>query len=147
MCLHFSAKSFRYLQCAHQYFKYERSVRPPQCFVRTGCGPVGPVAVGCQMVHIRRRRSRCCHAMCFDPCIATCMYCMFQPRACEYCNIIAAFIGNRCQRCSNSEKRWGPPKTCQQCKQQCAFDRGSDSSRVRTNLAWLIKLLMCLKLH
>lgn len=53
----------------------------------------------------------------------------FQPRACEYCNIIAAFIGKRCQRCSNSEKKWGPAKICEQCKQQCAFDRGTDTMR------------------
>ena len=32
-----------------------------------------------------------------------------KPSACEYCNIIAAFIGNKCQRCTNSEKRYGPP--------------------------------------
>jgi hypothetical protein len=52
-----------------------------------------------------------------------------RPSACEYCNVIAAFIGNRCQRCANSEKRWGPPQTCEQCKQQCAFDRSEESKK------------------
>ena len=33
-----------------------------------------------------------------------------QPTTCEYCNIIAAFIGNKCQRCTNSEKKYGPPQ-------------------------------------
>jgi RecJ-like exonuclease len=32
-----------------------------------------------------------------------------KPSSCEYCNIIAAFIGNKCQRCTNSEKKYGPP--------------------------------------
>lgn len=44
------------------------------------------------------------------------------PSACEYCNIIAAFIGNKCQRCTNSELKYGPPVNCEQCKQKCAFD-------------------------
>lgn len=30
-----------------------------------------------------------------------------KPSACEYCNIIAAFIGNKCQRCTNSENVMG----------------------------------------
>jgi len=33
-----------------------------------------------------------------------------KPAVCEYCNIIAAFIGNKCQRCTNSEKKYGPPQ-------------------------------------
>ncbi|GAB1598603.1 protein FAM76B-like isoform X1 [Argonauta hians] len=52
-----------------------------------------------------------------------------KPTACEYCNVIAAFIGNKCQRCTNSEKKWGPPQSCEQCKQRCAFDRSDDSRR------------------
>ena len=55
-----------------------------------------------------------------------------KPSACEYCNIIAAFIGNKCQRCTNSEKKYGPPVTCEQCKQKCAFDRkDEDKKKVR----------------
>lgn len=46
-----------------------------------------------------------------------------KPSACEYCNVIAAFIGNKCQRCTNSERKYGPPLSCDQCKQKCAFDR------------------------
>ena len=54
-----------------------------------------------------------------------------KPSACEYCNIIAAFIGNKCQRCTNSERKYGPPVTCEQCKQKCAFDRKDDDKKVR----------------
>ncbi|XP_048454215.1 protein FAM76B isoform X5 [Rhincodon typus] len=52
-----------------------------------------------------------------------------KPKPCQYCNIIAAFIGTKCQRCTNSEKKYGPPQTCEQCKQQCAFDRKDESRR------------------
>lgn len=57
--------------------------------------------------------------------------CVFvsQPKPCQYCNIIAAFIGTKCQRCTNSEKKYGPPQTCEQCKQQCAFDRKEEGRR------------------
>ncbi|KOB70205.1 Protein FAM76A [Operophtera brumata] len=41
-----------------------------------------------------------------------------KPTACEYCNIIAAFIGNKCQRCTNSERKYGPAVSCEQCKQR-----------------------------
>lgn len=57
-----------------------------------------------------------------------------KPSACEYCNIIAAFIGNKCQRCTNSERKYGPPVTCEQCKQKCAFDRKDDDKKVSRNL-------------
>ncbi|KAG9355569.1 hypothetical protein JZ751_000407 [Albula glossodonta] len=56
------------------------------------------------------------------------------PKPCQYCNIIAAFIGNKCQRCTNSEKRHGPPQPCEQCKQQCAFDRKDDRRKVSPNV-------------
>ncbi|OXB58958.1 hypothetical protein ASZ78_004362 [Callipepla squamata] len=52
-----------------------------------------------------------------------------KPKPCQYCNIIAAFIGTKCQRCTNSEKKYGPPQTCEQCKQQCAFDRKEEGRR------------------
>ena len=55
--------------------------------------------------------------------------CFFQPKPCPYCNIIAAFIGTKCQRCTNSEKKYGPPQTREQCKQQCAFDRKEEGRR------------------
>ncbi|KAB0404413.1 hypothetical protein E2I00_020080 [Balaenoptera physalus] len=67
--------------------------------------------------------------------IVKCTYCRseFQqerfPKPCQYCNIIAAFIGTKCQRCTNSEKKYGPPQTCEQCKQQCAFDRKEEGRR------------------
>lgn len=58
------------------------------------------------------------------------VFCMsLQPKPCQYCNIIAAFIGTKCQRCTNSEKKYGPPQTCEQCKQQCAFDRKEEGRR------------------
>ncbi|RWS28766.1 protein FAM76A-like protein [Leptotrombidium deliense] len=66
-----------------------------------------------------------------------------KPSACEYCNIIAAFIGNKCQRCTNSEKRYGPPLPCEQCKQRCAFDRKDPESRKKVDgklLCWLCTL-------
>ncbi|PKK17099.1 family with sequence similarity 76, member A [Columba livia] len=63
------------------------------------------------------------------------------PKPCQYCNIIAAFIGNKCQRCTNSEKKYGPPHSCEQCKQQCAFDRKDDRKKVDGKLlCWLCTL-------
>eukprot|EP00062_Callorhinchus_milii_P009990 gi/632954398/ref/XP_007892943.1/ PREDICTED: protein FAM76A [Callorhinchus milii] len=63
------------------------------------------------------------------------------PKPCQYCNIIAAFIGNKCQRCTNSEKKYGSPQTCEQCKQQCAFDRKDDRKKVDGKLlCWLCTL-------
>ncbi|XP_030075285.1 protein FAM76A [Microcaecilia unicolor] len=63
------------------------------------------------------------------------------PKPCQYCNIIAAFIGNKCQRCTNSEKKYGPPLSCEQCKQQCAFDRKDDRIKVDGKLlCWLCTL-------
>lgn len=60
---------------------------------------------------------------------------LLQPTVCEYCNILAAFIGFKCQRCTNAERKWGPPSTCEQCKQKCAFDRNDGSRRkVRVSL-------------
>ncbi|XP_048769262.1 protein FAM76B-like isoform X2 [Ostrea edulis] len=65
-----------------------------------------------------------------------------KPTVCEYCNIVAAFIGNKCQRCTNAERKWGAPSTCEQCKQKCAFDR-NDGSRKKVDgklLCWLCTL-------
>nr|CAD7444024.1 unnamed protein product [Timema bartmani]CAD7458953.1 unnamed protein product [Timema tahoe] len=64
-----------------------------------------------------------------------------KPSACGYCNIIAAFIGNKCQRCNNAEKKYGPPVTCEQCKQKCAFDRKDEDKKVDGKLlCWLCTL-------
>ncbi|XP_076046556.1 protein FAM76A-like isoform X2 [Oratosquilla oratoria] len=65
-----------------------------------------------------------------------------KPSACEYCNVIAAFIGNKCQRCTNSERKYGPPLTCDQCKQKCAFDRKDDDKKKVDGklLCWLCTL-------
>ena len=61
---------------------------------------------------------------------------------CQYCNIIAAFIGNKCQRCTNSERKYGPPYSCEQCKQQCAFDRKDDRKKVGGRLlCWLCTVI------
>ncbi len=65
-----------------------------------------------------------------------------QPKPCQYCNIIAAFIGTKCQRCTNSEKKYGPPQTCEQCKQQCAFDRKDEGRRKVTNRTCTFLLLI-----
>lgn len=43
----------------------------------------------------------------------------------------AAFIGNKCQRCTYSEKKYGPPIHCEQCKQRCAFRRHENSRHNR----------------
>ncbi|XP_076466473.1 protein FAM76B-like [Babylonia areolata] len=62
-----------------------------------------------------------------------------KPKACEYCSVLAAFIGKRCQRCVNSVKKWGPPTTCEQCKLKCAFHR-RDGSKKKVDgklLCWL----------
>lgn len=64
-----------------------------------------------------------------------------KPSACEYCNIIAAFIGNKCQRCTNSEKKYGPPVTCEQCKQKCAFDRKDDDKKVNFYIFFSLNLI------
>ncbi|KAF0292112.1 Protein FAM76A [Amphibalanus amphitrite] len=58
-----------------------------------------------------------------------------KPTACDYCNVIAAFIGSRCQRCANSEKRYGPPQACEQCKQKCAFDRKDPEDKKKVDAA------------
>ncbi|XP_037078896.1 protein FAM76A-like [Pollicipes pollicipes] len=66
-----------------------------------------------------------------------------KPTACDYCNVIAAFIGSRCQRCANSEKRYGPPQACEQCKQKCAFDRKDPEDKKKVDgklLCWLCTL-------
>jgi hypothetical protein len=42
----------------------------------------------------------------------------------KYRRIFMFLIGGKCQRCSSYYKRYGPPKTCEQCKQKSAFDRG-----------------------
>ncbi|XP_050390819.1 protein FAM76B [Patella vulgata] len=63
-----------------------------------------------------------------------------KPTACEYCSILAAFIGGRCQRCANSERKWGMPKTCEQCKQKCAFNRGDQKKDDGKILCWLCTL-------
>lgn len=64
-----------------------------------------------------------------------------KPTACEYCNIIAAFIGNKCQRCTNSEVKYGPPVNCEQCKQKYAFDRHDDNKKIDGKLlCWLCTL-------
>lgn len=87
---------------------------------------------------------------------------MPQPTTCEYCNIIAAFIGNKCQRCTNSEKKYGPPQVsvlshlsllpadrllqdCEMCKQRCAFDRKDPESSKKLDgklLCWLCTISM-----
>ena len=54
--------------------------------------------------------------------------------------MLAAFIGNRCQMCANSEKKWGPPVTCDQCKQQCAFDRSEESRKKVSNTPVVINI-------
>lgn len=35
-------------------------------------------------------------------------------------------------RCTNSELKYGPAVTCDQCKQRCAFDRHDENKKVRS---------------
>ncbi|XP_018604271.1 protein FAM76B-like isoform X2 [Scleropages formosus] len=64
------------------------------------------------------------------------------PKPCQYCSVIAAFIGSKCQRCANSEKKYGPPQMCEQCRQPCAFDRKEEGRRKVDGklLCWLCTL-------
>ncbi len=71
--------------------------------------------------------------------------CVGQPVACEYCSVTAAFIGKRCQRCANSEKKWGPPVPCEQCKQQCAFE-GDDESRRKVRFSFRLSVRLSVRL-
>jgi len=33
-----------------------------------------------------------------------------KPSSCQFCNIIAAFVGGKCHRCHDSYRKYGPPK-------------------------------------
>lgn len=63
-----------------------------------------------------------------------------KPTSCQYCNIIAAFVGGKCMRCHDCLKRFGPPKTCEQCKLKCAFDRDDKKKLDGKLLCWLCSL-------
>ena len=63
-----------------------------------------------------------------------------KPSSCQFCNIIAAFIGGKCHRCHDNFKRYGPPKTCEQCKQKCAFDKEDRKKLDGKLLCWLCSL-------
>ena len=60
-----------------------------------------------------------------------------KPTSCQYCNIIAAFVHGKCHRCHDSYRRFGPPKTCDQCKQKCAFDREDKKKLDGKLMCWL----------
>jgi len=66
-----------------------------------------------------------------------------KPRHCEFCNILAAFIGQKCQRCTNYERKYGPPVVCEQCKQRSAFDKKSDEQKVDGKLLCFFCTLSC----
>jgi len=70
-----------------------------------------------------------------------------RPTACSYCNIIAAFIGQKCQRCANSERKYGPPVTCDQCKQNCAFNRKDTDCEVRIKFYQYVKNLFLMMIY
>ena len=50
--------------------------------------------------------------------------------------MMAAFIGSKCQRCANAERKWGLPRNCEQCKLQCAFDRSEDGRKKVCNILY-----------
>lgn len=69
-----------------------------------------------------------------------------QPSFCVTCNLQSAFSGKKCSRyvwfcgltkvcgdwrpvwcrCAHSEKKYGPPSECEQCKLVCAFEKPDD---------------------
>nr|CAD7597304.1 unnamed protein product [Timema genevievae] len=49
-----------------------------------------------------------------------------------------AFIGFKCQRCNNAELKFGPPLTCEQCKQKCAFDRKDEDKKKKGQQSWAL---------
>ena len=57
------------------------------------------------------------------------MFYIFQPSVCQYCNLMAAFIDNKCSRCTGYERKFGKPAVCEQCKLKSAFDRSESSTR------------------
>ena len=93
-----------------------------------------------------------------------------KPSSCQFCNIIAAFVGGKCHRCHDSYRKYGAPKvrlflshnqgckniriyplkniliyillfqTCEQCKQKCAFDKGEKKKLDGKLLCWLCSL-------
>ena len=42
---------------------------------------------------------------------------------------MAAFIDNKCSRCTGYERKFGKPAVCEQCKLKSAFDRSESSTR------------------
>jgi len=63
-----------------------------------------------------------------------------KPTSCQYCSIIAAFVGGKCHRCHDSFRKYGAPKTCEQCKQKCAFEREDKRRPDGKLLCWLCSL-------
>lgn len=54
--------------------------------------------------------------------------------------MLAAFSGTKCYRCAYSEKKYGQPVQCDQCKQHCAFERKEHGHRVEGKLlCWLCR--------
>ncbi|KAK3527663.1 hypothetical protein QTP86_031279 [Hemibagrus guttatus] len=65
------------------------------------------------------------------------------PKPCQYCNIIAAFMGDKVSALHKTLRRsTAHQKTCEQCKQQCAFDRKEEGRRKVDGklLCWLCTL-------
>jgi len=62
------------------------------------------------------------------------------PKACKYCQILAAFKTSYCARCISSRKKYGEPVPCQQCKKKCAFNKSGDS---RAKVGGQILCLKC----
>ena len=57
---------------------------------------------------------------------------IFQPKSCAYCKLNSAFIGSKCQRCSNSQKKYGAPLLCGKCGSKSAYnnEKAKVSNRV-----------------
>eukprot|EP00795_Rhopilema_esculentum_P017506 gene17506-9125_t len=50
-----------------------------------------------------------------------------RPKSCQYCHIRAAFKGSKCANCTKSEKKYGSPVVCEQCRVKCAFAKSEES--------------------
>ena len=46
----------------------------------------------------------------------------------------SAFINGTCHRCHDSYQKFGAPKSCEQCKQNCAFDKKDKNEKA---ICWL----------
>lgn len=54
--------------------------------------------------------------------------------------MIAAFIGKKCKRCTNSEKEYGLPIPCEQFKQKRAFNGKEEDKKKQVIFFYIVRL-------